>query len=67
MRLARNQEHILRSLKTRGPQSVRILARQLAMTAMGVRHHLAHLMAPALQPKVDPGARPGGLMIRHQR
>ncbi len=43
MRLARNQEHILRSLKTRGPQSVRILARQLAMTAMGVRHHLADL------------------------
>jgi len=43
MRLPRSQGHILHSLKTRGPQSVRILSRQLQMTTMGVRHHLADL------------------------
>ena len=43
MQLPRNQRHILHSLKTRGPQSVRILSRQLEMTTMGVRHHLADL------------------------
>ncbi len=30
-------------LKTRGPQSVKILAKQLDMTSMGVRQHLANL------------------------
>ncbi len=43
MRLSQSQRHILHSLKTRGPQSVRLLARQLEMTTMGVRHHLADL------------------------
>ena len=43
MQLPRSQGHILHSLKTRGPQSVRILSRQLEMTTMGVRHHLADL------------------------
>ncbi len=43
MQLPRSQRQILRSLKTRGPQPVRLLARQLAMTTMGVRHHLADL------------------------
>ncbi len=43
MQLPRSQRHILHSLKTRGPQSVRILSRQLEMTTMGVRHHLADL------------------------
>ena len=43
MQVPRSQRHILRSLKLRGPQSVRILSRQLEMTTMGVRHHLADL------------------------
>ena len=44
MQLPRSQRHILHSLKTRGAQSVRILSRQLEMTTMGVRHHLADMM-----------------------
>jgi len=43
MHIPRSQRQILHSLKTRGAQSVRILARQLEMTTMGVRHHLADL------------------------
>lgn len=43
MELARSQEQILYRLKTRGPQSVKILSNQLDMTTMGVRQHLADL------------------------
>lgn len=43
MNLAESQIKILERLKTRGPQSVRILATQLGMTTMGVRQHLAEL------------------------
>ena len=43
MKISSSQRHILHSLKTRGAQSVRILSRQLEMTTMGVRHHLADL------------------------
>ncbi|NKB32074.1 MAG: DeoR family transcriptional regulator [Pseudomonadales bacterium] len=43
MDLAKSQEQILHRLKTRGPQSVKILSNQLDMTTMGVRQHLADL------------------------
>ena len=43
MEYSKNQEQILRRLKTRGPQSVKILSNQLDMTTMGVRQHLADL------------------------
>ncbi len=43
MELARTQEQILHRLKTRGPQSVKILSNQLGMTTMGVRQHLSEL------------------------
>ncbi len=48
MNLAASQIKILNRLKTRGPQSVRILASQLGMTTMGVRQHLAELQTHAL-------------------
>jgi predicted ArsR family transcriptional regulator len=43
MEFSRSQQQILHRLKTRGPQSVKILATQLAMTSMGARQHLADL------------------------
>ncbi len=43
MEYSKNQEKILRYLKTRGPQSVKILSNQLDITTMGVRQHLADL------------------------
>lgn len=46
--MAPSRRRILDALKTRGPQSVRILARRLGMTAMGVRQHLAGLAAREL-------------------
>lgn len=41
--LAKSQHLILHQLKTRGPQSVKILAKQLEMTTMGIRQHLSEL------------------------
>ncbi|GJM14108.1 MAG: transcriptional regulator [Pseudohongiella sp.] len=43
MELPKSQDRILERLKTRGPQSVKILSKQLDMTTMGVRQHLAEL------------------------
>ncbi len=43
MEFSKSQEQIMHRLKTRGPQSVKILSRQLAMTTMGVRQHLMDL------------------------
>ena len=43
MQLAKSREQILLLLKTRGPQSVKILSNQLDMTTMGIRQHLADL------------------------
>jgi len=40
MDLSRTQNDILNLLKTRGPQSVRLLASRLGITSMGVRQHL---------------------------
>ena len=39
---------LLQRLKTRGPQSVKILSKQLEMTTMGVRQHLNELAAKGL-------------------
>ncbi len=38
----------MQRLKTRGPQSVKILSKQLDMTTMGVRQHLAELESKGL-------------------
>jgi predicted ArsR family transcriptional regulator len=43
MELPKSQDRIMQRLKTRGPQSVKILSKQLDMTTMGVRQHLAEL------------------------
>ena len=43
MDLAKSQEQIMSRLKTRGPQSVKILSNQLGMTTMGIRLHQAEL------------------------
>ncbi len=48
MELSKTQDRILHRLKTRGPQSVKILSKQLDMTTMGVRQHLADLESKGL-------------------
>lgn len=48
MELSKTQDRILHRLKTRGPQSVKILSKQLDMTTMGVRQHLSELEARGL-------------------
>jgi len=48
MDLPQSQESILRRLKVRGPQSVKILANQLDITTMGVRQHMAELASRGL-------------------
>jgi len=45
MEFSKSQQHILQRLKMRGPQSVKILAKQLDMTSMGARQHLAELLS----------------------
>ena len=41
--LPTTQEQLVKRLKSRGPQSIKILAGQLGLTTMGVRQHLAQL------------------------
>lgn len=48
MDLSASQQRILQQLKTRGPQTVKILAKQIDMTSMGVRQHLADLLTKDL-------------------
>jgi len=48
MELSKSQDRIMHRLKTRGPQSVKILSKQLDMTTMGVRQHLADLESKGL-------------------
>lgn len=43
MELSKSQHTIMFRLKTRGPQSVKILSKQLDMTTMGARQHLNDL------------------------
>ena len=44
----KTQQILLQRLKTRGPQSVKILSKQLDITTMGVRQHLNELAARGL-------------------
>ncbi len=44
----KTQQILLQRLKTRGPQSVKILSKQLGITTMGVRQHLNELAARGL-------------------
>ncbi len=48
MELPKSQDRIMQRLKTRGPQSVKILSKQLDMTTMGVRQHLTDLESKGL-------------------
>ena len=48
MEFPKSQDRIMERLKTRGPQSVKILSKQLGMTTMGVRQHLAGLETKGL-------------------
>lgn len=48
MELSKSQDRIMQRLKTRGPQSVKILSKQLDMTTMGVRQHLTDLESKGL-------------------
>ena len=48
MELPKSQDRITHCLKTRGPQSVKILSKQLDMTTMGVRQHLTDLESKGL-------------------
>jgi len=48
MGTAKSQNRIMDRLKARGPQSVKILSKQLDMTTMGVRQHLADLETKGL-------------------
>ena len=48
MKLPKSQDRITHRLKTRGPQSVKILSKQLDMTTMGVRQHLTDLESKGL-------------------
>ena len=49
---ATSQQTILKQLKQHGGQSVKVLARSLEMTTMGLRQHLAELQSQGL---VEPG------------
>ena len=44
----KTQQTLLQRLKTRGPQSVKILSKQLDITTMGVRQHLSELAVRGL-------------------
>ena len=48
MKLPKSQDRITHRLKTRGPQSVKILSKQLDMTTMGARQHLTDLESKGL-------------------
>ncbi len=45
---SKSPQRLLHCLKTRGPQSVKILAKQLGMTTMGARQHLTALAQQGL-------------------
>lgn len=48
MELSKSQLSLLDRLKTRGPQSVKILSNQMTMTTMGIRQHLLDLQSKGL-------------------
>lgn len=53
MELSKSQLTLLDRLKTRGPQSVKILSNQLDMTTMGIRQHLLDLQSKGLVAQTD--------------
>lgn len=53
MELSKSQLNLLDRLKTRGPQSVKILSNQLDMTTMGIRQHLLDLQLKGLVVQSD--------------
>lgn len=53
MELSKSQLNLLDRLKTRGPQSVKILSNQLDMTTMGIRQHLLDLQSKGLVVQSD--------------
>jgi predicted ArsR family transcriptional regulator len=65
MELSKSQEEILHRLKTRGPQSVKILANQLHMTTMGIRQHLAELEQTNLVTRTKEERQTRGRPVHH--
>jgi predicted ArsR family transcriptional regulator len=53
LELSTSQLNLLNRLKTRGPQSVKILSTQLDMTTMGIRQHLLDLQSKGLVVQSD--------------
>jgi len=53
LELSKSQLTLLDRLKTRGPQSVKILSNQLGMTTMGIRQHLLDLQSKGLVAQSD--------------
>jgi predicted ArsR family transcriptional regulator len=53
LELSTSQLNLLNRLKTRGPQSVKILSTQLYMTTMGIRQHLLDLQSKGLVVQSD--------------
>ncbi|MFK7863580.1 MAG: helix-turn-helix transcriptional regulator [Pseudohongiellaceae bacterium] len=54
MDLSKSQLSLLDRLKTRGPQSVKILSNQMGMTTMGIRQHLLDLQSKGLATQTNP-------------
>ena len=48
MELSDSQTKILKRLKVRGPQSIKILSKFMEQTTMGVRQHLADMESKGL-------------------
>ncbi len=65
MELLKSQEKILYRLKTRGPQSVKILSNQLRMTTMGIRQHLAELEQTNLVTRTKEEKQTRGRPVHH--
>jgi predicted ArsR family transcriptional regulator len=63
--LLKSQEKILYRLKTRGPQSVKILSNQLRMTTMGIRQHLAELEQTNLVTRTKEEKQTRGRPVHH--
>ena len=67
MEQLKSQEKIMHRLKTRGPQSVKILANQLGMTTMGIRQHLADLEQQNLVTQTRQEKQNRGRPVHHWR
>lgn len=65
MDLAATQQEILQRLKTRGPQSIKILANQLDITTMGVRQHITELAHYGLVAQTEETRQTRGRPVRY--